>query len=462
MFIGRSAELARLNAMYESGSFEFAVVYGRRRVGKTTLINEFCRDKRTVFFTALESTPEANRESLSRSLGLASGAGLAAPVYRSFDDIFERAAALAENERLILVIDEYPWLAESDGGVSSILQRFIDHRFKGTKLFLVLCGSSMSFMENQVLGHRSPLFGRRTAQFRVVPFDYRETAMFHPSMTPEENAVVYGVTGGVPLYVEQFHEGAGMELNIKENFLNANSLLFEEPSNLLKQELREPKTYNAILSAIAGGASRLSEIANRVGCESGPCAKYLASLAELGIVEKLSPVTEPNSRRTIYRVSDQLFRFWHRFVPDNMASIASGRADEAWRLGVEPYLPDYMGGVFERMALEYLLRYAGDLPLDVGRAGRWWGTDPERREQTDIDAVILSRDGRKALFAECKYRNEKTGADALKDLTRRAALISGPSERSYALFSKSGFTSGAVRGAKELGAMTAALRDMYP
>lgn len=462
MFVGRERELKELNKMYDSGKFEFAVVYGRRRVGKTTLINEFCRGKRTVFYTAFESTSEDNRAGLSRSFfRLTEPRVWSSAVFNDFTEILDRIDSLSRTERLVLVIDEYPWLAEAEPAISSLLQQYIDHVFKDGSLFLILCGSSMSFMENQVLGHRSPLFGRRTAQFRVLPFDYRETALFHPSFTPEENALVYGMTGGVPLYVGYFSDSAGIGENVRNNFLKPNSPLFEEPSNLLKQELREPKTYNAILAAIAGGASRLNEIATRVGCESGPCAKYLASLAELGIVEKISPLTELNSRRTIYRISDLLFAFWYRFVPHNLSSVMTGRVEDVWDYDIERHLPDYMGGAFEKMAMDYLLKYKKTLPLDTGLAGRWWGNDPERRQQTDIDLVIFSHDGTKALFGECKYRNEPTGPEVLRELKRRSLLLAGPQKRYYALFSKAGFTSAALKSAKAAGAMAVSLEEMY-
>jgi AAA+ ATPase superfamily predicted ATPase len=462
MFVGRERELKKLNDMYGSGKFEFAVVYGRRRVGKTTLINEFCRGKRTMFYTAFESTSEDNRAGLSRSFfHLTEPRVWSSPVFNDFTDIMDRIDSLSRTERLVLVIDEYPWLAEAEPAISSLLQQYIDHVFKDGKLFLILCGSSMSFMENQVLGHKSPLFGRRTAQFRVLPFDYRETALFHPSFAPEDNALVYGITGGVPLYVSYFSDSASMEENVARNFFEPNSPLFEEPSNLLKQELREPKTYNAILSAIAGGATRMNEIATKVGCESGPCAKYLSSLAELGIVERISPLTEPNSRKTIYKISDLLFAFWYRFVPHNLSSITTGRTDDIWDYDILRYLPDYMGAVFEKMAMDYLLKYKKTLPLDVGLTGRWWGNDPERREQTDIDLVIFSHDEKKALFGECKYRNEKTGPEVLKELERRSLLLTGPQQRFYALFSKAGFTPAALKSAKSTGASAVTLEEMY-
>ena len=195
MFIGREQELKRLNRMYESEKLEVAVIYGRRRVGKTTLINEFCKDKKTVFFAAQENSIEQNLLELSNSIAQVDKQGSVANVmYRSFADALLRLEELAKEERLVFVIDEYPYLAQADKGISSLLQNFLDHQFKSTKLFLILCGSSMSFMENQVLGYQSPLYGRRTAQFKILPFDYFDTGKWFPEYSYEEKAIMYGVT----------------------------------------------------------------------------------------------------------------------------------------------------------------------------------------------------------------------------------------------------------------------------
>ena len=297
MFIGREQELKKLNRMYESEKLEVAVIYGRRRVGKTTLINEFCKDKKTVFFVAQENSIEQNLLELSNSIAQVDKQGSVANImYRSFADAFLRLEELAKEERLVFVIDEYPYLAQADKGISSLLQNFLDHQFKSTKLFLILCGSSMSFMENQVLGYQSPLYGRRTAQFKILPFDYFDTGKWFPDYSYEEKAIMYGVTGGIPMYLEQFSPNMTLKENLLENLFDKNATLFEEPSNLLKQGLREPATYNAVITAIASGKTKMSEIASTVGVETGLCTKYITNLITLGIVKREVPVTVPNSK----------------------------------------------------------------------------------------------------------------------------------------------------------------------
>ena len=462
MFIGRERELDRLEKMYRSDKFECAIIYGRRRVGKTTLINEFSKGKKTIFYVGLESNVNANLEGFSKAIfSYTMPEATIYPIFKSFDESFEYIATTIKDERLILVIDEYPYIAGSDKSLSSVLQKHIDYTFKNTKLFIILCGSSMSFMEYQVLGYKSPLYGRRTAQFKILPFTYYESAGFNPHYKNEDNAMVYGMTGGVPLYIEKVSSNTSIEQNIKDNFLDKNSFLFEEPSNLLKQELREPQTYNAIITAVANGASRLNEIATKTGLETGVCSKYLSVLISLGIIKKDTPVTEKSAKKTIYLIGDKLFNFWYRFVPGNMASIMSGRIESAYNKGIKPYLSEYMGRVFEDMCKDYLLFWCKDLPIDIGAIGQWWGNDPVEKRQVQIDIVVASSDGKSAIFGECRYKNDLMDNSVLDELIYESKLIGGLEDRYYYLFSKTGFTDRLKARAVENGVKLVVLDDLY-
>lgn len=282
MFVGRETELEKLNGLYAGDRFECVVIYGRRRVGKTSLIHEFIQGKEAIFFTGLESDDRENLEHLSRSIVNPPFGEGPAPIFSSYQEALDAVHERATKERLILVIDEYPYLAGAYRGISSLLQAQIDHKFKGGRLFLILCGSSMSFMENQVLGYKSPLYGRRTAQMQIRPFGFFETRLFFTGFPPEDLAGIYGITGGVPQYLARMDDSLSLAENIRRNFLDPSAYLFEEPGNLLKQEVREPAGYNAILRAIATGSTRNAEIATKVSMESSACSAYLKNLIALG------------------------------------------------------------------------------------------------------------------------------------------------------------------------------------
>jgi AAA+ ATPase superfamily predicted ATPase len=411
---------------------------------------EFIRDKPAVFFTARETTAAENLVLLSDAVQ-DSALGIA-PVFRSFDDALDRLFLAAENKRLVFVIDEYPYLAEAWRGISSVLQEKIDHRKANCKLFLVLCGSSMSFMEHQVLGYKSPLYGRRTGQIKLEPFDFFESRKFFPALNPLDAAVIYSVTGGIPSYLERFKGKASLRQKIIDNFLTPTGFLFEEPGNLLKQELRTPSNYNAVIREIAGGRTKVSEIASAAGFETGTLSHLLATLLELGIAERETPVTEKNkrSRRSLYQIRDGLFRFWYRFIPGLIDIIQHGNTLKAWET-IQENMEAFMGRAFETICLQYLWREnnAERLPFFFDAAGRWWGNDPLRREEAEIDIMALGGKTH-ALFCECKWRNRETAKETLEGLMRKAEHFAFGRKYFY-VFSKSSFSSGCVKAAKALG-----------
>lgn len=462
MFYCREKELFELNKRYDNGKFECVVIYGRRRVGKTALLGEFCKDKPTVFFSALNATAQENLESLSKAIYEKDHPeATTAPVYNSFDDAFAEITRMAKNERLVFVIDEYPYLAKADKSISSRLQHIIDRVWQESQLYLILCGSSMSFMEYQVLGYESPLYGRRTAQFKIQALTYRETTVFNQSLTNEENALVYGITGGVPHYINKLNVGIDVDEALLDNLFNNASYLFEEPENLLKQELREPAIYNSIISAIAGGASHANEISTKVGIESAVCAKYLKILLDLGILKKETPITEKAGKKTIYTVGDNFFRFWYRFVPQNTSAISAGRMPRIYEQSVKKYIPEYMGLVFEQMCRDYLLQYDENLPIMLSEVGQWWGTDPKARKEVQIDIVGTPVEGNEYIIGSCKYKNEQIGIDELELLKHYASVFGKGSKYHYYIFSKSGFTKGLEECAKEEGVKLLTLDDIY-
>lgn len=464
MFYCREQELAKLNRRYADEQFECVVIYGRRRVGKTAIIKEFCKDKPAIFFSALNATAQENLESLSSAIFEYLHPDLAgndAPVYPSFDAALQEITRLAESQRIIFVIDEYPYLAKANKAFSSRLQHIIDHTWQNSKLFLILCGSSMSFMEKQVLGYESPLYGRRTAQFKLEALHYREIKAFHPTLSPEQLSLIYGITGGIPHYINKLGVCGDIDAALLENFFEPSAYLFEEPENLLKQELREPAMYNSIIAAIAGGASHINEITTKIGTESSKCMKYLTVLLELGILQKETPLTEKPGRKTIYTIKDQFFRFWYRFVPRNMTAISSGRIANVYDRAVKAHLHGHMGLAFEEMCKEYLLYYADNLPIELSDIGQWWGSDKETHNEVQIDIVGCQTDSKEYLIGSCKYRNEKIGTDELELLRHYAAVFGKGSKYHYYIFSLGGFTDALLECGKRGEVTLITLDEMY-
>ena len=450
MFIGRDKELNALDKLYKSDRFEFVVIYGRRRVGKTALINQFIGDKKSVYFMGIESNEKQNLENLSKRIIEFSSGIQTETSFLSFQAALEYVFKLAENERVILAIDEYPYVARSSKSLASTLQLLIDKYKDTSKLMLILCGSSMSYMEDHVLAYKAPLYGRRTAQMKIQPFDFEESCRYFHNLSDEDKALMYGIAGGTPQYLLQMSDKLSVEENIKNTYLNPISFLYEEPTNLLKQEVREPAIYNAIITAVATGYSRMSEISSKIGEDTNVCSNYIRNLINLGIIQKETPYGEKESKKSIYSIEDNMFYFWYRFVLDNSSVIARGAADLVYKR-IEPHLSNYMGRVFEEICKQYLWKQllAGKAPIEFISLGRWWGNDPIRKSQAEID-IMGEQDRESALFAECKWRNEKTDLDILETLIERSKLF--PYKKvHYYLFAKSGFTERCIGKAKEMG-----------
>lgn len=366
----------------------------------------------------------------------------------ALEHIFE----LAKIKRIVFVIDEYPYVARASKSFASTLQFLIDKNKDTSKLFLILCGSSMSYMEDHVLAYKAPLYGRRTAQFKIKPFEFLEACRYFKNFSDEDKALAYGIVGGTPQYLMQFDDTLSIEQNIKNTLLNPSSFIFEEPSNLLKQEVREPAIYNAVITAIATGSSKMNEISNKIDEDTSVCATYIKNLITLGIVKKESPYGEKSTRKTIYSIEDHMFRFWYRFVSENIPTISRGATDLAYnRIAFE--LSSYMGGIFEDICKQYLwkLLLEGKCAVNFTDLGRWWGSNPKTKSQEEIDIMGAAKDT--GLFAECKWTNEKVDLGVLEKLIERSSLFNYKKTHFY-LFAKTGFTKGCIDKANEMGNVT--------
>ena len=445
MFVGRHQELEQLNQAYQENNFQFTVIYGRRRIGKTSLINEFLKDKKAIYYVALEENAEDNLKRFSDAISILKNTDQGGKEkFANFEECFKEITRLAQEQRVILVIDEFPYLAKAYPTISSMLQSYIDHEFKETNLFLILCGSSMSFMERQVLGYQSPLYGRRTLALKLEPFKLSEAHEMLPKLSKEDAFIINTVCGGVPQYLSYMSDSMSVADNIKKNFLSKSGRLFDEPNNLLQQELRDPTNYNSIINAIASGASKHSKIAQSAHLQTGPLTTYLNNLIDLGIVEKKLPVTEQKkskSKNIVYRICDGMFRFWYTFVGKQTDLIERGLTDLAW-VKVQKGLSDFMGPEFEKYSQDFM--WSQDMnekivPNPFIHLGNWWGTDKRTHQQVELDIVGFSDDERDGYFGECKWKNEPISRSVLEKLITNSEIFKYPIKHYY-LFSKSGFT----------------------
>lgn len=477
MFVGRETELAQLEQAYAEGTFQLQVIYGRRRVGKTALIQQFIADKpHAQYFIAQQNSAEVNLEQLSQALAsrkpypdekLYPDTGIypdlyvpeGSPVYRTFEAAFSSLFERAERERVIFVIDEYPYLAACYPGVSSLLQTLIDRHQDTSKLFLILCGSSLSFMEHQVLGEKSPLYGRRTGQIDLAPFDAFDAAELLGTQDDPVKAVeLYALAGGIPLYLAQLDAARSTEWNIAHRLLDRGGLLAIEPDNLLQQETRKPAAYKSVLSALASGKTTAREIGDvsRLGASS--LHACLNELMSMRLVRRDDPVASGRKRAPRYALMDNLFRFHYGLGLRYDAAAELGMGEQvAHAIVANGEFDTYVGRVFEDVCRQWLMREMreGQIPLIPTEVGSWWGT-PARNQPEEVDVVVSgvsAADGSAAiLLGECKWRNEKVDASVLDKLRERAAYIKGATAQPpLYLFSKSGFTEGLMAQARTQG-----------
>ena len=452
MFLGRQSELKRLDALFGSDKFECVVIHGRRRSGKTALLREFITNKKAIFFSAQETSSQENLKNLSDGIDAFTDDKPAnTQAAGSYEDAFERVYDLACTERIMLVIDEYQFLVSSHRGISELICRQIDKNLINSKLMLIICGSSEPVIESEAIGYNSPFHGRRTAQIKLQPFNFFETKRLYTGFSPFDVAVVYGLTGGVPKYLEYMDPDLSIEDNILRNFFDTSSFLFEEPANILRREIRDPTYYNAILRAIAIGQTKNSEIASSVGLETSACTAYLKNLIALGFVGKYTPVTERAGKKTYYEIEDNMFRFWYRFVHGNISQIQSGMADRIWR-GVAREIPSFMSKIFEDICRQWLQQrnQAGRLPIKIVEIGRWWGVDPVWKTDASVP-IIAYADDDNAIFADCEWSEEPTQVGVLNSLFERSRLFRNTNKYLY-LFSRSGFSDECAETARRIGA----------
>lgn len=435
-FINRESELDMLSSRFESETAELIVVYGRRRLGKSELVRKAIEDREdAIYWQATEETPAAQ---LANFVDTASETfGHVADIQRDWEALLRTLG----RENAVVVLDEFPYLVDSDEALPSKIQRVWDMHLEDTSMTLVLVGSSISIMEDKVLSGGSPLYGRRTATIDLPPLAFGDARQLYPATDPDTIMQTWGVFGGTPFYLQALTSEASLKTNIQQHVLSEHGVLHNEPEFLLRTEfgIREPQTYYTILRAIATGKRAANEIADFAGVNSNTLGSYLSKLRRLRLVERDIPVTaNPNaSRKSRYRLNEPLFRFWFRYVYGQEGKLAQ-LGDDAYDELVAPTFTDYMGTMFERICQNAL---PDILPNTYQGIGYWW------HQQHELDVVGLASEGT-VVAGECKYTTCEMTEGDLADLERTATQIewTPPNGTSlayhYCCFCRSGFSNG--------------------
>ncbi len=462
MFIGRQEELRQMEDLHASDRFEFLVMYGRRRVGKTCLLRHYAATHRTVFFSAQEKNDPLNLSDFSRTVQRTL-TGEDFGVFRDWEAAFQYIGDHCGDQKMTLIIDEFPFLAQENPSVKSILQHIIDHQWVQKKILLILCGSGVSFMINDVMGYKSPLYGRSTSQMEIRPFDYLDSAAFFPKYDRVQQLTAYGILGGIPCYLERFSDQRSIEENIQREILHTGSFLKDEPHLLLKMELREPSVYNSIFEAVAAGASRMNDIAMTIKEDTGKCSRYISTLREIRLLDRIVPCGEPEtSRHTVYQMTDNFYQFWYRYIFTNRSYYEMLGEQEAAQEICED-LPNLMGPVFEKICMQYMVRMAKarKLPFVPFQMGRWWGNNPIKRKRDDMDILALDRTGTKGIFCECKFHNELFDMAAYRDFMDACEIFHQVTDKTCYIFVKSGYTGAVLKQAEEDSVHLLTINDLF-
>jgi hypothetical protein len=422
MFVDREFEQKFLNEKYGSGRAELIIIYGRRRVGKTRLLQEFVRDKKHLYLMAdvSENVLDSFSRIISKKYDFVR--------FGNWDDFFEFLDSIAR-ERVVVVIDEFQYLYKVDKAFPTILQRWWES-LKNSKIMLILCGSIISTIYKISLGYGSALYGRKTAELEVKPLKFAEIKNFFPRYSSKELVETYAILGGVPRYLEEFDDSVDIFSNIKNKILNRTSFLYNEPLNLLFEEFKDYSRYFGILNAIAEGATTFTEISLKSKVPQNKLSKYLMTLERIGIVERIHPITERRAKRTLYRLSDNFYRFWFRYVYPNRSFLEIGEVDPVLE-EIKSDFNAFVGLAFEDIVIEMLSKEY--------KAGRWWYKDVE------IDVVGIKRG--EAVFFEVKwkYLSHEEALKILEKLKEKSEKVKLEGVRKYGIVARK------IRGKEKLG-----------
>ncbi len=451
-FIDRYDELRFLQEEYRREGSSLVVLYGRRRVGKTTLLTEFMKDKDGIYYLATQEAEAENRNAFKDMAAEYMGnALLKTAVINEWTVIFKTLVEYPQEAKLLIVIDEFQYLGKTNPAFPSVFQKIWDTVLKDKNTMVVLCGSLISMMESQTLAYGSPLYGRRTGQMKLKQIDFPYYQDFFKNKSRKELIECYAVTGGVPKYIEQFQNDSDIYSAIQKNILDKSSFLYEEPHFLLQNEVSEIGSYFSVIKAIAAGNQKLSKISTALEVKQTGLSKYLKTLIDLNILERQVPITEEHpekSKRGLYKIKDNFISFWFKFVYPNLNFLERDREEIVMQKIRQNFIDNHVAYVYEEVCLSTLwqMNSEGHWSFYFNRAGRWWDN------QTEIDLVAYDTKGSDIIFGECKYHEQPVDVDVFYALVKKAEAVAWKQNQRknwYVLFSINGFTEAMQVLAKE-------------
>lgn len=453
-FIDRKEEFAFLKGEYEKNESSFVVLYGRRRIGKTSLIKEFGKDKDMIYLLATEETEAQNKENFQKLIAKNLKSSLLESIKVEEWEVLFRAIVEAKlKSKKVIVIDEFQYLGKINPAFPSIFQKIWDEILKDKNVMVILCGSLIHMMESQVLNYSSPLYGRRTGQIKLkqIPFPYYKE-FFPKKITKRELVEKYAVTGGVPKYIESFKGDEDIFKAIQKNILNKQSYLYEEPNFLLQSEVSEVGNYFSVIKSIAFGNRKLGNIASNLSTSPTNLSKYLQTLVNLDILEREVPVTEENpekSKRGQYKIKDNFIAFWFQFIYPNRVFLEIDKDNLVMQKIKNDFVEHHVSYIYEDICKQEMwnLNADGKLNMMFDKLGRWWNANEE------IDLVGIDSMGEDIIFGECKYyKNKLMDVDVFYHLKEKAKLVEWKKDErkeGYILFSITGYTKELKRLAQE-------------
>jgi uncharacterized protein len=426
-FINREKELDLLNETWKKNTAQFVVVYGRRRIGKTEVIKQFINKKQGLYFLGRLETP---KDQFSR-ISLLFSDFFSDPVLQkspltSWDAVFEYL--YKNNKKYAMTFDEFPYMVKTSPELLSVFQDYWDNKLHSSRLFIILCGSSLSMMEKYVFDYNTPLYGRRTLDIKISSLSFEDARCFFPQLSIEKAVQVYGILGGTPAYLLEFEKNI---VSTIEKICMKRSFLFREPEFILREEVSEPRFFFSILHAISIGKTTSGEVVQHTGLDKGLVGKYLSVLVDLDLIRREIPITESwKSRKGNYYLTDDFFRFWFRFIYPNLDFLETNPSVVPQR--IQKQLEQYLGETFERICRQFLVKTKDAASMSLGR---WWYQDEE------IDLVGLDEEKKDALFIECKWQDLSytESVKILEKLQKKAEMVrwyNGKRKEQYGLVAR--------------------------